>query len=452
MRTHRHERIRAALCAGAVATGLLASCTVLPVGAPGSATGTGPRPATGPDERPARPPTPSASTPAPSASASPASPSAPVPAEDPLVGAFLGSGPEGVHRIRGMEHWLGGTRLRAGRTYLPGRLWTDIEGRPDFLAPWARWRHAAPGRLLVLNVPMADHNEPGLPDRRVRALLRAGAAGRFDRHYRTLANRLVHQRLEDTVLVLGWEMNGTTYTHRCGPDPVAWKAYWRRIVTTMRSVPGQRFRFDFAPSRGRDAIPWTRCYPGDDVVDVLGMDAYDQPAGMSFYQQVREPYGLQAHVDFAARHRKPVSYPEWGLFRNGDNAEYVRGMLAWMDRYRPLYQTVSDYCPHGVWRCRDNPASSAAYRAELSSRPPHWWERCWRLGDYCVRLDWLRALPGQPASDPARAPRRRHRRPSAARTAATPGRSRSAPAASSRTATWDASSASAGASSLRASR
>ncbi|MCZ9344213.1 hypothetical protein NGM37_41365, partial [Streptomyces sp. TRM76130] len=107
--------------------------------------------------------------------------------------------------------------------------------------------------------------------------------------------------------VLGWEMNGITYTHRCGPDPEAWKAYWNRIVTTMRAVPGQRFRFDFTPSRGRDAVPWTECYPGDDTVDVIGMDAYDQPRGMPFEEQVTEPYGLRAHVDFAKAHGKPVS-------------------------------------------------------------------------------------------------------------------------------------------------
>jgi hypothetical protein len=334
-----------------------------------------------------------------------------------MMGAYLGSGPEGVRRIRSMERWLGGTRLRVGHTYLPGRAWSDIEGPSRLLKPWARWRREDHGRMVVLNVPMAARNEERLPDAKVRALLRKGAAGRFDDHFRTLAAHLVRQRLGDTVLVLGWEMNGATYTHRCAPDPAAWKAYWRRIVTVMRSVPRQRFRFDFAPSRGRDAIAWTRCYPGDDVVDIVGMDSYDQPAGMPFEEQVREPYGLRAHVDFAARHHKPVSYPEWGLFRNGDDVRYVRGMLEWMARHKPLYQTITDYCPHGVWGCRRHPISSLTFRMALYAQPrqpgrprppgqpPHptagpttpprpWWHRCWGIGDYCVRLDWLRVLAG----------------------------------------------------------
>ncbi|BFO21650.1 hypothetical protein SHKM778_80380 [Streptomyces sp. KM77-8] len=218
--------------------------------------------------------------------------------------------------------------------------------------------------------------------------------------------------------MLGWEMNGVTYTHRCGPDPEAWKTYWNRIVKTMRAVPGQRFRFDFTPSRGRDAIPWTECYPGDGTVDIIGMDSYDQPSGRSFDEQVREPYGLQAHVDFAKAHKKPVSYPEWGLFRNGDNPEYMRRMLAWMDRHKPLYNTVTDYCPHGVWQCDDNPESSRVYRSVLSGRthdgepdtslppvprptpetpsPPEncslldlgRWVEYWLGGKLCLRFDW----------------------------------------------------------------
>ncbi|GAA1013783.1 glycoside hydrolase family 26 protein [Streptomyces thermogriseus] len=288
--------------------------------------------------------------------------------DTPAFGAFLGSDARGVIRMPGLSHWLGGADLRVGHTYLPGGTWADIEGDVDFLETWAHWRSERPDRMFVLNVPLQERNEENLSDAEVRQLLRQGAEGRFDHHFRALAERLVQLKVPDTILVLGWEMNGITYTHRCGPDPEAWKKYWRRIVTTMRAVPGQKFRFDFTPSRGLDAVPWTQCYPGDDVVDIIGMDSYDQPAGLSFDEQVKEPYGLQAHVDFARAHGKPISYPEWGLFRNGDNPEWMRRMLAWMDEHKPLYNTLSDYCPHGVWRCTDNPRSSEVYRSVLYGR------------------------------------------------------------------------------------
>ncbi|MFD7879408.1 glycoside hydrolase family 26 protein [Streptomyces sp. NPDC059766] len=284
----------------------------------------------------------------------------------PAFGAYVGYGSEGVRRVAQLGAWLGRTSApRVGHVYLPGDRWSNIEGAPGYLELWARWRRARPDRLFVLNVPMLERTEAHLSDPAVRAQLRLGAAGRYDGHFRTLAERLVRLGVPDTVVVLGWEMNGDTYTHRCGPDPQAWQRYWRKIVTAMRSVPGQRFRFDFTPSRGLDAVPWTDCYPGDDVVDIVGMDAYDQPQGLSFARQVTEPYGLGDQVRFARAHGKPVSYPEWGLYRNGDNPAYMRGMLDWFARQRPLYQTISDYCPHGVWRCPGNPEASAVYRSLL---------------------------------------------------------------------------------------
>ncbi|MEU9312693.1 glycosyl hydrolase [Streptomyces sp. NPDC048256] len=279
-------------------------------------------------------------------------------------GAYVGYDDAGVRRIAALDGWLGAATPRVGHAYLPGDRWSNIEGAPGYLGYWARWRQERADRMFVLNVPMLERTEEHVPDQVVRDQLRAGARGAYDEHFRVLARRLVALGVPDAVLVVGWEMNGITYTHRCGPDPEAWKRYWARIVDAMRSVDGgQRFRFEFTPSRGLDAVPWNECYPGDRYVDVIGMDAYDQPHGMSFEEQVAEPYGLAAHVRFARAHGKPVSYPEWGLYRNGDNPEYVRGMLTWFAEHRPLYQTISDYCPHGVWRCSGNPRSSAVYRA-----------------------------------------------------------------------------------------
>ncbi|WP_240801475.1 glycoside hydrolase family 26 protein [Streptomyces sp. A1136] len=287
------------------------------------------------------------------------------------VGAYLQYDQAGVDRMRELSRWLGGTELRAGHTYLPGDTWMNIEGAPDSLPSWARWRNARPDRLFVLNVPMLERNEAGVPDGQVAALLRSGAQGKYDHHFRRLAERLVGLGVPDTVIVLGWEMNGFNYTHRCRPDPENWKRYWRRIVTAMRSVEGQQFRFDFAPNRGSDAVPWTKCYPGDDVVDIIGMDTYDQPPGDSFDEQVNQPYGLKQQVDFAQAHDKPISYPEWGLFRNGDNPEYMHDMLAWIAEHKPLYHSITDYCPHGVWQCSQNPRSAQVFREFLANNGGH---------------------------------------------------------------------------------
>ncbi len=277
------------------------------------------------------------------------------------LGAFLGPGADGVGAIAAFESWLG-VAVTVGHTYLPGGTWADVEGPDWVLDPWSAWRTARPDRMLVLNVPMLAPNEPALGDTEVARLLRQGADGAYDGHFRTLAERLVARGATDTVIVLGWEMNGTSFSSRCGPNPLAWKQYWRRIVTTMRAVPGHRFRFDFTPVRGTQAIPWSQCYPGDEVVDIVGLDSYDMHPGRTFADFVDQPYGLRAQADFAEAHAKPMSYPEWGLFEYGDNVDYLRGMYTWFSTHNVAYQTVTDYCPHGVWRCSVNPASGEAYR------------------------------------------------------------------------------------------
>lgn len=80
------------------------------------------------------------------------------------------------------------------------------------LGMWSQWRLADPSRTLVLGVPMLVPNEANVPDGEVAKLLAQGARGDFDRHFLRLAHRLVSLGGADTVLTLGWEMNGVTYT------------------------------------------------------------------------------------------------------------------------------------------------------------------------------------------------------------------------------------------------
>ena len=112
-------------------------------------------------------------------------------------------GPRGVARMAELSRWLGGAELRVGHTYLPGDRWSNIEGAPGFLDVWADWRNEKNDRMFVLNVPMLERNEDHVSDAEVRLLLRRGAAGQFDAHFRRLAERLVELNVPDTVIVLG---------------------------------------------------------------------------------------------------------------------------------------------------------------------------------------------------------------------------------------------------------
>jgi hypothetical protein len=81
---------------------------------------------------------------------------------------------------------------------------------------------------------------------------------------------------------------------------------------------------------------WTDPYPGDDVVDIVSLDVYDEWHG-GWHEVLDAPggVGLNAFRDFARQHNKPEAYPEWGLSCSdagkGDNEEFITNMKNWFD-------------------------------------------------------------------------------------------------------------------------
>ena len=49
------------------------------------------------------------------------------------------------------------------------------------------------------------------------------------------------------------------------------------------------------------------------------------------------PVGPEAWRQFAAKHGKPLAFPEWGIkpssMGGGDSAAWIKGMNAWMNKY-----------------------------------------------------------------------------------------------------------------------
>ena len=173
--------------------------------------------------------------------------------------------------------------------------------------------------------------------------LQAGARGDYNSHFLALAKNLVANGQANATLRLGWEFNGGWYRWGAKSDPGAYAAYWRQIVNSMRSVPGQSFKFDWCPSIGSSGWAGDRAYPGDAYVDYIGMDFYDQSWINGWQDPVKRwdsymnmPYGLKWHRDFAAAHGKPMTYPEWGLairddgHGGGDNPYFIQQMHDWI--------------------------------------------------------------------------------------------------------------------------
>jgi hypothetical protein len=252
--------------------------------------------------------------------------------------------------------------------------WFLHHGDPDL--NWARWA-TAPGtqRRLVItqNLFPAELNRA---DWRT-----AGARGDYAEHARSLARNLVAAGLGDSVIRLAHEANGNWYPDSIGDTPEQydeWRQFWRQTVLAMRSVPGANFRFDWCVNAAYRAIPLVQYYPGDDVVDFVGVDAYDSGIAASTPVDQRWPIvygrdgGVRDVLRFAKAHGKPLTIPEWGVAppskmqSGGDDPGYVHGIAAVVRDNTVAYHSYF-YKYEWATQLAEGPRSLAAYRQEFGA-------------------------------------------------------------------------------------
>jgi len=266
------------------------------------------------------------------------------------------------------ERWVG-RRLTHVSTYFSEQSWDAQLHAADWFT--RQWQGS--GKTIAAGVPIIVNSGGSL---------RAGANGAYDGHWRNLASTLVRNGQERMILRLGWEFNGTWYKWSAVRDPGAFADYWRRIVTTMRSVPGASgLRFDWNPGIGPANVPLA-AYPGDAYVDIIGLDIYDRsfgPRGANdaarWADFMERPYGLRWHREFARAHGKPMSFPEWGISdvhvggATHDNAGFVHNMADWFASNDVAYQSYFDVDKPGDGNHKlmtgQFPRSGGAYRSRF---------------------------------------------------------------------------------------
>jgi hypothetical protein len=210
------------------------------------------------------------------------------------------------------------------------------------------------GYRLVLGVPIIPADASG----NAQGSLAGGAAGSYDGYFSTLGQNLVRQGLSNSVLRLGWEFNGTWFpwSVQSSSDAANFAAYWRQIVTTMRSVPGEHFTFFWNPNAiSPTGYSPSQAYPGDAYVDYVGTDAYDDFWGSPFTpqaawaNQLSEQWGLDWLASFAAAHGKAIAIGEWSAsYRSdghglGDDPYYVDKMAAWLSANHAAFSDIFSF-------------------------------------------------------------------------------------------------------------
>lgn len=209
------------------------------------------------------------------------------------------------------------------------------------------------GYRLVLGVPIL----PGT------GTLAAGAAGDYNQYFATLAQNLVSDGEANAILRLGWEFNGSWYPWyvATASDAANFVTFWQHIVTTMRGVAGEQFKFLWSASATTSSsYSPAQAYPGDAYVDYVGTDNYDEywgspfTPGAAWANQLTQQWGLNWLATFAAAHDKPIAIPEWSVeYRSdghglGDDPSFIANMAAWFVAHDVAFDDIFSFDSPGT--------------------------------------------------------------------------------------------------------
>lgn len=256
----------------------------------------------------------------------------------PGLGVYLGAGCKGTERLKVFQEWLG----RDVDQTLEFIGWNILSGGTSWGVNC--WNKAA--EAVVYSIPMLPW----------KASLREGADGKFDELFRKYGALLVEKGYQASVLRIGWEFNANWYAWSATKDPQAYVDYWRRIVSIFRETPRAQFKFDWCPAASARGFSADRAYPGDDVVDFIGLDFYNMPVDGKitspeerWVTRMNMHHGLKWHREFAQSHRKRMSFPEWGTGKHtkyvgaDDDAYFIEQMAAWMADSPVAYHNYWEY-------------------------------------------------------------------------------------------------------------
>jgi hypothetical protein len=255
-----------------------------------------------------------------------------------------------------------GTRPSIASDYLPPSTgWNGMDGAGGSLSWMFASGWSGSGYTLSIGVPIIPTDSSGNPV----GDLATGATGAYNTYFVTLAHTLISAGESNAYLRLGYEFDGGEYAWSA-TDPTSeanFAAYFRQIVSAMRSVPGAAFRFVWNPDASAfiaQGYSVQAAYPGSAYVDVIGLDAYDEswatpqtPAatwGQALYPEFTDA------LQFAQSEGRPLAFCEWGLAIGadghglGDDPLFVNNMIAWMQNPgdEVTYESYFDFDSDGT--------------------------------------------------------------------------------------------------------
>jgi len=160
------------------------------------------------------------------------------------------------------------------------------------------------------------------------------ANGMWDEDQTVMINYVKNLYPGDRVIVrIGHEFSNDwgTWAARSTETYAAYKRAFRHVAELWRAeLPG--CLIDWCDLRGWWMQHGKLAYPGDDIVDIIGIDIYWRGASEITDTEWTNTHRnvLEDHHAFATSRGKPVSYPEWGRSYR-DTPEYLARMKQWFD-------------------------------------------------------------------------------------------------------------------------
>jgi hypothetical protein len=258
-----------------------------------------------------------------------------------FAGAFVNWGPHGREiTLQAWEKWLDQTQSSVvGVDFYAQSTWEDFS-KLDWVP--GIWKKLNPARKIVWSVALTMKGTP----------LEDVADGLHDAQFEAAA-KAISEAQPNAIIRLGWEMNLDSMAWFAKDQEADYIRAFRRVVEIFRRH-SIGFKYDWCPGWGSQDSPADLAYPGDDVVDYIGLDVYDFKYDGSVEQRwekfyLNAPFGLEWHREFAAQHGKAMSYPEWGVGNFGDNPFFIQKMYDWFVANADNIAYAAYFDVDGLW-------------------------------------------------------------------------------------------------------
>ncbi|MCD5352732.1 glycoside hydrolase family 26 protein [Kineosporia mesophila] len=224
-----------------------------------------------------------------------------------------------------------------------------------------------------------------IPEGDSSATMAGCAAGQYNDKWKQFGKNFADNGMGDSIIRLGWEFNGNWYLWSAS-NPGQFAQCWRQIVTSARTTAPD-LKWDWTVNRGVSAglADATQAYPGDEFVDIVGVDSYDMWPGaasdQTWDEHLNGDFGLKFWADFAKKHGKKMSVPEWGCYpgtahagnNGGDNAFYIEKMVEFFTSmgsdlaYEAYFNENASYYAGAIFQPTQIPKAAGEYQTLIAA-------------------------------------------------------------------------------------